>query len=283
MGAIETLVRKTLARPVPADIRAMAEAVTTGRDGIVAVLAYGSSLRGVAPGETLIDLYLLTEDLAGVSTNPISRLACGLAPPNVYYAETSHEGRTLRAKCAVVPLAGFTARMRASNPYFWARFAQPSALIFAANEEKVVAAVTEATRAMYGHALAIAPGRTDLDVWRQGFAHTYGTELRSENGNERAAAIVAANADYYAAAALALRDVTPRRANWARLRAFGKLWSIARLFKAAFTFSGGVDYIVWKIERHSGEKIVLTPWQRRHPLLAAPLLLPRLLRRGAVR
>ena len=47
--------------------------------------------------------------------------------------------------------------------------------------------------------------------------------------------------------------------------------------------SGGADYIVWKIERHSGEKIVLSPWQRRHPLLAAPLLLPRLLRRGAIR
>ena len=46
---------------------------------------------------------------------------------------------------------------------------------------------------------------------------------------------------------------------------------------------GGADYIVWKIERHSGEKIVLSPWQRRHPLLAAPLLLPRLLRRGAIR
>ena len=283
MGEIETLVRKTLARPVPAEIRAMAEAVTKDRDGIAAVLAYGSSLRGVAADDTLIDLYLLTEDLAGVSAKFMSRLACGLVPPNVYYAEASHAGRTLRAKYAVVPLATFAARMRAANPYFWARFAQPAALISTTDEDAVVAAIAEAARAMFGHALALAPGAKDLDIWREGFAHTYATEFRSEEGRQRAAAIVAANADYYAAAALALRHVAPRRANWARLRFFGKLWSVARLFKAAFTFSGGADYIVWKIERHSGEKIVLSPWQRRHPLLAAPLLLPRLLRRGAIR
>jgi hypothetical protein len=56
-----------------------------------------------------------------------------------------------------------------------------------------------------------------------------------------------------------------------------------RLVKAAFTFQGGADYIVWKIERHSGEKIVLTYWQKRHPIIAGLMLLGPLLRSGAVR
>ena len=63
----------------------------------------------------------------------------------------------------------------------------------------------------------------------------------------------------------------------------GKLFNIARLIKAAFTFEGGLDYILWKIARHSGVTIAVTDWQRRHPLLAAPGLAWRLYRRGAFR
>ena len=68
-----------------------------------------------------------------------------------------------------------------------------------------------------------------------------------------------------------------------RRRIEGKLLTVARLTKAAFTFSGGIDYLAWKINRHAGTQIVITDWQRRHPLLAAVTLVPRLLRQGAVR
>jgi hypothetical protein len=63
----------------------------------------------------------------------------------------------------------------------------------------------------------------------------------------------------------------------------GKILSALRLAKAVFTFDGGVEYILWKIERHSGVRAHTTPWQRRHPLLAAPGLAWRLYRRGAFR
>ena len=53
--------------------------------------------------------------------------------------------------------------------------------------------------------------------------------------------------------------------------------------KAAFTFEGGADYAAFKIERHTGRKIEVTPWQRRHPLLAGLLMLPKLLRSRALR
>ena len=53
--------------------------------------------------------------------------------------------------------------------------------------------------------------------------------------------------------------------------------------KAAFTFTGGIDYVAWKIERHSGQKVELSDWQKRHPIIAGLLLLPKLLKSGAVR
>jgi hypothetical protein len=56
-----------------------------------------------------------------------------------------------------------------------------------------------------------------------------------------------------------------------------------RLLKAAFTFDGGADYVVWKIERHRGVRLQLSPWQRRFPLLAAPGIYWQLRRRGILR
>ena len=70
---------------------------------------------------------------------------------------------------------------------------------------------------------------------------------------------------------------------WRGKQRHGKLYSIARLAKASLTYTGGAEYIAWKINRHAGTEIALKPWQRRHPLLAAISLLPRLLRSGAVR
>ena len=50
-----------------------------------------------------------------------------------------------------------------------------------------------------------------------------------------------------------------------------------------FTFSGGAEYLAWKIERHSGHKVELSDWQKRHPVIAGLVLLPQLLWRGTVR
>src|SRR5690606_13814062 len=70
---------------------------------------------------------------------------------------------------------------------------------------------------------------------------------------------------------------------WRIRQSVGKLLTVLRLAKGVFTFEGGMDYILWKIERHSGVRATATPWPRRHPLLASPLLAWRLYRTGAFR
>ena len=50
-------------------------------------------------------------------------------------------------------------------------------------------------------------------------------------------------------------------------RGQGKLLSILRLVKGLFTFEGGLDYIAWKLERHSGEEIHIPDKVRRAPLI----------------
>ena len=44
--------------------------------------------------------------------------------------------------------------------------------------------------------------------------------------------------------------------------------SVLRLVKGLFTFEGGFDYVLWKIERHSGVRVEVSPRARRYPLLA---------------
>lgn len=289
MSTLRSLIASTLARPVPPEITAMAEHVRAGHDNVLAVLAYGSCLRGVAATDSLIDLYVLTRDLKGVSANVVSQIGCRLAPPNVYYAEYDHEGRRYRAKYAALPLDLFTRWMTKGNPYFWARFSQPSGLVFAADEDsrtRVMEACAAAATTMYAHALGIPLLRHSgdvLDIWAAGFGATYRTELRAESGRHRAAHLVESNAGHYRDLAEALRGTPPQPANWRVKTVTGKLWAAIRLIKASFTFTGGADYIAWKIERHTGHKIALTDWQRRHPVIAGLLMLPRLLASRAVR
>jgi hypothetical protein len=285
--SVKEFCKASLAREVLPEIHAMADVLRRRHPGAVAVLAYGSCLRGVAVDSTLMDFYVLTENFSGVSPNIISRLACCVVPPNVYYADMEFDGQHLRAKYALLPLPQFSKWMsvRTGNPYFWARFSQPSALVYTRDDktqDEVIASVSEALRTGFANAKSLTDETDALAIWIAGFNATYQSEFRSENSN-RATGIVSASPDYYREAARLLASETPVHANQTLRRLTGKGWSVLRLIKAAFTFQGGADYIVWKIERHSGEKIVLTDWQRGHPIVAGLLLLPALLRKGAVR
>jgi hypothetical protein len=284
---LEEFCSTSLAREVPAELRAMADFLRAKHKGAVTILAYGSCLRGVAVADTLMDFYVLTETLEAVSSNVISRLACAVIPPNVYYAEIQSGKQSLRAKYAVLPLSLFARWMKpdTGNPYFWARFSQPSALLFARDgqaRQNVVTAIADALRTSFANAKALSADPDPLVIWAKGFDATYNSEFRSEKSS-RAAHIVSGSIDYYQEATKLLASETPIHANQSWRRLAGKCWSVLRLCKAAFTFQGGADYIVWKIERHSGEKIILTEWQKRHPIFTGLLLLPAMLRKGAIR
>ena len=62
------------------------------------------------------------------------------------------------------------------------------------------------------------------------------------------------------------------------VRLMGRPLNVARLLKAAFTFEGAARYAAWKIERHTGVPVAVTPWRERHPILAAPGVLWRVAR-----
>jgi hypothetical protein len=288
---LETLIERELDAPTPAAVKAIAEAARLQHgDGIAAILFYGSCYRDGTVEDRLVDLYLLADDYRRVHTNRLSAWANALVPPNVYYLETAAEGETVRAKYALLTLDQLADKVRGStdNPYFWARFAQPTGLVWCRDDAvrtRVIDILGQAVRTTFAAARALTHDMAASEaLWTMIFVETYRTELRAEKPF-RAAEIYQSAKDRYdrITRALIKEGIEPQQHAWARTRRRGKLWSVLRLMKAAFTFTAGADYLAWKIERHSGTSVELTDWQRRHPILASPPILWRLWRAKAVR
>ena len=285
MGGLRSLVAEELSLPVDARVTAMAQEIAEKHDPASrAVLFYGSCLREKKLEGLMLDFYLVVSDYRGAYAKGWLATANRLIPPNVFYFE--EDG--LAAKYAVLSEADF---YRLNGPEtnsvsVWARFAQPSRLVWAkdaAARESVIDAVSRA-----GPTLLASAGRRarekPLDWWRRAFVLTYSAELRAERKG-RSVSVVDADRDRYVrftAPTAAAIERAPK-SSWRRRKLEGKALSVIRLAKASLTFAGGAEYIAWKINRHAGTDIGLKPWQHRHPLLAAITLLPRLLRSGAVR
>jgi hypothetical protein len=285
MTELRELVAEELGAPVDPRVSAMARAIAAKHGKASrAVLFYGSCLRQKQLEGLMLDFYLIVSDYREAYERKWLALANRLIPPNVFYFE--HDG--LVAKYAVLSEAHFH---RLNGPEtrsvsVWARFAQPSRLVWASGKTARERAVDSVSRA--APTLLAAAGRREgekpLDWWRRAFVLTYSAELRAEPKG-RTASVVDADRERYerftAPAAAAIANDPKAGWRWRRIR--GKALSVLRLAKASATFAGGADYIAGKINRHAGPMIVLTPWQRRHPLLAGISLLPRLLKSGAIR
>ena len=295
LAVVAEIVDAELRTPAPPAVRAVADAARRRHgDAVLAVLFYGSCYRE-GHEEGLVDLYLVVDRYRRAHRRIWAAFANALLPPNVYYAEAIHDGRRVRAKYAVVDLAGFRRLTgpRTLNPYFWARFAQPTGLVFL-RDERVRAAVrdalVQAIVTTYRAARPLAEGARDpLAIWQRAFVESYATELRAEKP-ERARRIVAHFAERYRRLTVLLEampapaaDAAACRRRWRLRRVQGKLLSVLRLVKAGFTFQGGAEYLAWKIERHSGVPLTLSPWQKRHPVLASATLAWRLYRRRVIR
>jgi hypothetical protein len=279
--------KTTAEQPVHPAITTMAEIILQNHQPASAVLAYGSALRDANPDTTLIDFYVLTQTARGVSRNDLSRALCKLVPPNVYYAEHHINEKSYRAKYAVLPVELLASKLKAdiANPYFWARFAQPMRLVWAADDvarTRVYQLLARAMETAQANASRLATRASPAEQWTTLFQNTYRTELRPED-QARAKLIIEMQREYFETIAQLAKPLSTSEWSWSTRRWTGKLLSVARLLKAAFTFQGGADYAVWKIERHSGVKIEVTEWQRRHPVLASIVLLPKVLRKGGLR
>jgi hypothetical protein len=312
--AIQTasdIIRSDLqAEPMPAGIAQLVEVLRARYpQSLQAVIYYGSCRRRSDNIEGLVDLLAVVSGYRACHGAGLTALANRVLPPNVYYLEAGNNHLRYRSKYAVVSLPGFLRRCSGGlDAYFWARFAQPCRLAWSRNEKVTEILIKARLSAVVTFAQHAAPRMVqgELDAagfWEQALSASYRCELRPER-DHAARDLVQSDVHYWRAISAAVlpdingitvvRDdryriqfdsVARLRAVWEwRLRGvWGKALNLARLFKAAGTFANGLDYLLWKVERHSGVRVEITPAMRRYPRLAACRLAWQLWRKGGFR
>jgi len=261
----------------------------------------------------MLDFYVLVDDYRTLDS-AWQGWMCRLLPPNVYHIHQQANDPAavspgLRAKYALLTLSRFRKSMQTDfHSYFWARFAQPCEVLYTRDEasRKILAEALDAASSTFIRRVLPAMGGdfSSADLWTRGLALTYQCELRTESSN-RGESIYEYDPSHYDTVThayalendtLELTDGDNQYRNlsssmarklspfvwWVR-RLQGKLLSMLRLVKAAFTFNEPLEYLLWKIERHSGLYIEPTPRQLKHPLIFSWPLLWKLYRQGAFR
>src|SRR6476646_3710167 len=134
MPDLHALVAEELSRPVDPRVRDFAAAIAAKHGAASrAVPFYGSCLRETQLDGLMLDFYLIVSDYRAAYEKRWLAIANRLIPPNVFYAE--HGG--LVGKYAVLSEADFA---HECSPEAWtvstaARFAQPSRLVWSADEQ----------------------------------------------------------------------------------------------------------------------------------------------------
>lgn len=280
-----------------------------------AIILYGSCLRSYEIGDGVVDFYTVVDDYRNAYQEHYLRYFNAWLPPNVFYLEVSRQEKTFRAKYAVISIADFEkGNQYWFHSYLWARFAQPVRLLYVRNEairQRVYYSLAHAVVAFLTPTISVLGPRviTVEEIWVRGLTLTYASELRAEQ-ESRACQLAKLNLDdyikltEYALPSLVgileklpeehqgqvhyrcLTDEAERRNSlrrWRLRRWQGRVLSVLRLIKATFTFRDCIDYAAWKIERHTGIRIEVTPKLRRHPVLWGYKVFWKLLRRGVLR
>ena len=293
------IIKGKLTEPTSPGLKALAESLLEGHEeSIEALLFYGSCLRSGDEFDGVADVYVVVKDYSSYYKGSIPAFFNWLLPPNVYYKEVQFGKKRLSAKYAVISLKQLeeATSPRWFHSYFWARLCQPSRLLYVKDDDTLARMATCVANSIATFVARVVPCLSSPfsieELWKKGLELTYRAEIRPE-GRERAISIFELNRSYF-------KMVTPHvlrrvrgntwsvqhkggdfyilkgqchpfwscRLPWKLRMVIGKVLSGLRLIKATWTFSGSVDYAIWKIERHTGVRMELSPFLRRHPVLA---------------
>lgn len=269
------------------------------KESLVAVIFYGSCMRTGEYEDALLDFYLVVKNYRSAYQNCWHAFLNKVLPPNVFFSQIQVNNTLYRAKFAVISQADLHKRTSfdAFHPYFWARLTQPIAIVFSRSEQDFAWLIKIQIQAAMTFLKKTTPlllnRQSSLALWKNGLGLTYAAELRAESG-QRAEVIYKSDSTYYDFYFNQLFKVKYLDSNYSKYLFFHKLkWkvciyygkyiSILRLLKASLTFVGGVDYIAWKIHRHTGEKIIVSSKLRKYPWIFCWSFLWRLYVKGKIR
>ncbi len=277
------------------------------KDRVLGFIYYGSSLRDINNNDKMLDFYVLVDSYGKTHKNPLRALLNLLLPPAVYYLENKNEDTSISTcKYSIISLKSFEKKCtkRAFLSQIWGRFSQPAIVLFAKDKtihKRIQTARANAIKHIASQAAPLFTKQVSaIEFWSRAYCESYKTELRPESPKSRTLEIVKRHKNRYEKLSDILFGAPDKdgvytlpansqfdrficKLKWALRRVLGKIIAAMRIINSAFTFSGGLDYALHKLQSHSGVKIEVTDSQRRHPVLWSPVLAWKLWKKGAFR
>jgi hypothetical protein len=207
MSALDDFMQADLLSIDPAlntTLRPLMDAIRARHPQVQAMALYGSCRRQALEADSLVDILVVVSHYRDVTTGPISALANRILPPNVHYLELAEHSPPLRCKYAIISLDDFARKVDSRlDSYFWARFTQPTQLLWHALPEVVTQLArlrAQAAGNFWQRALALHPPEAAQAlsaeaIWLTALSASYRRELRPEPASHTAD-LVAADADY---------------------------------------------------------------------------------------
>jgi hypothetical protein len=279
------------------------------KGALTGVIVYGSCLRNLDFKEGVVDLYVIVDSYPNAYHKRRYSLMNSILPPNVFYLELISNGITIHAKYAVITMDDLKDGIENwFHSYLWARFAQPVSVIYTDNDDTkmyLYRLFAESVIAYLNKTMpALGDGQYNSEqIWVNALSLSYAAELRPERHNraqlitqqsiaeldaltQAAAPALAGILEPHISGDFHVQSNVKKQRNclmlWRLRRWQGRILSLLRLVKAVFTFKDAVNYAAWKIERHTGITIEVTPVLQRHPILFGFTILWRLLRRDVL-
>ena len=308
--ALTDIIAGQCAEAVPDSCAAITGAIRESYGAaLLGVLLYGSCSRDEAIEDGIVDIYAIVDDYQSVYEKRYLAYLNAWLPPNVFYREITGNHGLIRIKLALISLADFRGGILSwFHSYLWGRFAQPARILYARDEtlrQEFHGLMAQAVLTLLKASIPTLEEKSGNAeaIWTRALALSYSAEYRPEPGT-KAGQLVRSDAAGYAglleAALPALGAVLRRQGEdnylcltdhgdgkavlrrWRLRRWQGRVLSVLRLMKAALTFQNGVDYAAWKLNRHTGVSIEVTPQLRRHPLLFGWRVFRQLIKRGVI-
>jgi uncharacterized membrane protein YcgQ (UPF0703/DUF1980 family) len=272
-------------------------------DSVISIIFYGSCLRSQKYDDAMLDFYVIVDEYKNCYSSRLEAIVNSILPPNVYFLPTHVGEKKYISKYAVISYQQLVSNVseKSFHPYFWARFCQPISTLYLKNDQARKDIVNIQVLAVETFLLATrdnsyqSASYDNQSIWVRGFELTYAAELRAESKG-RAKQIFENNKEFYSGITQTLQSDSSKSLfiesskshrlfllSWRMRNILGRCLSIMRLFKASFTFKNGVDYIAWKIERHTGEKINVSPRLRKFPWIFAWPILFKLLSKRTIK
>ncbi len=278
-------------------------------NGIKCVYMYGSMLNPrLSTSSSFPDFYVVVDDYKRFYKSSVHSMLNAFLPPNSYFLKLDRDGTPLPSKYCVLDTRSLdrTTRYPGIKDFYVAgRLAKCIRILYVDGPAFLSSFLDTVYNAMQFNVMftlsEIKNPFTLDDFIMHLLALSYRSEVRTETekkieslydgdrpfytavygmflDQELYRGSIRAEDGHYAVVAPYFTD-----AYTGRFISRGKRRAVYRLSKSAYTFSDYVSYLELKVERTTGEKLVLSPLDRKHPLIFGWRHVFKLLKKKAIR